>query len=356
MRIVLPFLLPAVFLAAQAPDKAMDAAQRKAVVEGLGRELIKNYVYPDVASKTAAALKDKLAKGGYDGGATTKAFGEALTTDLQAFGHDKHFRAEFDPEFKPEPEEDVAPTPVEREAARAQAAHRNWGIQKVEILPGNVGLLDLRGFGPPEFCGPAFANAIGLLSGTNALVLDLRQNGGGDPESVAFLCSYFFDEGDVRHLNDLYYRFNDSTRQYWTSAVPGARFGGTKPVYVLTSHTTFSGGEECAYDFQTQKRGILVGETTGGGANPGRPVVVGEGFVVFIPMGRAINPITKTNWEHVGVVPDIKANAAEALKVAHVAALKKIIESEKDARRKQRLAKTLQMVEKGEVEAPRYAQ
>ena len=355
MRLVFSLLLPTVFLAAQSPEKPLGAAQRKTVVEGLGRELLKNYVFPDVAAKTAAALKDKLVKGGYDSATSTKTFGEVLAADLQTLGHDKHFQVEFDPEFKPEEDEDVAPTPTQREEGRTLFARRSWGIAKVEILPGNVGLLDVRGFGPAEFCGSAFANALGLLSGTHALILDLRQNGGGEPDAVAFLCSYFFDEGDVRHLNDIYNRPKDRTRQYWTTAVPGVRFGGTKPLYVLTSHSTFSGGEECAYDFQTQKRGILVGEATGGGANPGGPVALGEGFVAFIPTGRAINPITKTNWEHVGVVPDLKSPAAEALKLAHTEALKKIIEGEKDPQRKQRMSKTLAMVEKGEVEPPRYA-
>lgn len=358
MGCLFPFLVPAILLGAQtpiqAPEKPLNAAQRSIVVESLARELIRNYIFPHAAAKTAAALQEKLGKGGYDGATTPKAFAEALSTDLQSFGQDRHFRVRYDPEFKPQADEDAPPTPKAVGEGRAQAARRGWGIAKVEILPGNVGLLDVRGFGPAEFCGPAFTNAIGLLSGTYALILDLRQNGGGDPETVALLCSYFFDEGDVRHLNDIYNRPKDRTRQYWTMAVPGPRYGGTKPVYVLTSSRTFSGGEECAYDLQTQKRATLIGETTGGGANPGGPAALSEGFVAFIPTGRAINPITKINWEHVGVAPEVKTPATEALKVAHAAALKNLLEGEKDTASRQRLTKLIDMVEKGETEPARY--
>src|SRR6185437_14342657 len=127
----------------------------------------------------------------------------------------------------------------------------------------------------------------------------------------ALLLSYFFAENDGRHLNDIYWHKDGTTDQFWTVPVAGSRFLG--PVYVLTSARTFSGGEECAYDFQTQKRATLVGETTGGGANPGGMVPLGGGLAAFVPTGKAINPVTKTNWEHVGVKPDIAVPAADAL-------------------------------------------
>jgi C-terminal processing protease CtpA/Prc len=332
----------------------MTAAQKQAVVEGLAAKLAKYYIFPDVAQKAGEALKAKLAKGGYDGTGTKKAFMELLSEDLRTFGNDRHFRVRFDPEFKEDEDDDKPPTAKERAELHAMAARRGYGIAKAEILPGNVGLLDLRGFGPAEFVGPALSAAMTMLHGTEAFILDLRQNGGGSPETVAFLCSYFFDEGDNRHLNDIYNRPKDRTRQFWTVAVPGPRYGGTKPVWVLTSGRTFSGGEECAYDFQTQKRAVLVGETTGGGANPGGPAVLGEGFVAFIPTGKAVNPVTRTNWEHVGVKPDVAVPAADALKVAHGAALRKLAAAEKDPEAKARLEARAAKVEKGEQDPPRY--
>jgi len=184
------------------------------------------------------------------------------------------------------------------------------------------------------------------------MIIDLRRNGGGEPSSVAHLMSHFFAPGDVRHLNDIYTRPTDATQQYWTNPSVGVRYTG--PVYVLTSPRTFSGGEEAAYDFQTQKRATLIGEATGGGANPGDFVAIGEGFGAFIPTGRAINPITKTNWEHTGVKPDIAVPAADALKVAHAAALRLQLQAAKDPEMRAELQEAITDVEAGKVNAPVY--
>lgn len=339
-------------LSAQEGPGLVTTTQRKQVVESLAKELKAKYVFPEVAEKVGQALTAKLAKGGYDTATTTQAFAEMLSKDLRELGKDGHFRVRFDPEFKPQEDDDKPPTKEEIEAERQHAARRAFGIAKVEQLPGNIGYLDVRGFGPTEFVGPAFSAAITLLSGTEALILDLRQNGGGQPESVAYLVSHFFPLGDSRHLNSIYNRPQDTTRQYWTSPSAGPRYAN--PVFVLTSGRTFSGGEECAYDFQTQKRATLVGETTGGGANPGGPVALGHGFLAFVPTGKAINPITRTNWEHVGVKPDVAAPAGEALRTAHVACLKGILEKEKDPGYRKRLEGILAKVEKGEVDVPAY--
>ncbi|HJW71905.1 MAG TPA: S41 family peptidase [Geothrix sp.] len=355
MRIPMSLVLPALVLtlAAQQISGPLTAEQRRAVVEALAKELQARYVFPEVAEKTGAALKARAAKGAYDGATTTQAFAEALSKDLREVGQDGHFRVRFDPEFKPMSDDDDKPPTREEVAQMRQFSQRRaFGIAKVEQLAGNVGYLDVRGFGPTEFVGPAFTAALSILSGTEALILDLRQNGGGDPESVAYLVSHFFEEGDTRHLNSIYNRPRNTTRQYWTSPTVGVRY--TRPVYVLVSGRTFSGGEECAYDFQTQKRATLVGETTGGGANPGGAVLLGHGFHAFIPTGRAINPVTGTNWEHVGVKPEVAVSAAEALKVAHATILKAILEKEKDPEYRKRLEGILSRVEKGEPEPVRY--
>jgi C-terminal processing protease CtpA/Prc len=169
---------------------------------------------------------------------------------------------------------------------------------------------------------------------------------------VAYLMSHFFPLGDVRHLNDMYYRPEGATSQSWTVRSVALRYD--KPVYVLTSARTGSGGEECAYDFQTQKRGTLVGETTAGAANLPRPFSLGYGIVVRIPAGRSINPITKTSWERVGVKPDIPVPAAQALQTAHAAILRKLVSSARDDQERANLQRVLAMVEKGETEEPVY--
>jgi hypothetical protein len=333
-------------LAAQAQEAGtpLSRAQRSEVVEALARALKAEYVFPEVAESAGKALQDKVAKGGYEGAVASGVFSEALTRDLREFGRDGHFRVRFDPAFDPkEEDEGRVPTPEEVAKARADSARRAFGIAKIEQLPGNVGYLEVLGFGPTEFVGPAFTAAMQILSGTDALILDLRRNGGGDPESVAYLVSHFFPEGDARHLNSIYDRPRNTTRQYWTSPV-AVRY--SRPIYVLTSKRTFSGGEECAYDLQTQKRATLVGETTGGGANPGHPMPLVHGFTAFIPTGRAINPVTNTNWEHVGVKPDVTVSALEAIKVAHSAILKTMLEKEKDPEQRKRLEAILSRVEK----------
>ena len=243
-----------------------DAATRKAVIAELSSQLKANYVFPDVADKLATALAAKEASGGYAQATDSKAFADALSKDLRTLGNDSHFAVGYDPEFRPAPANGV-PDAASLEAMHQEISSRGFGIDSARRLPGNVGYLELRGFGPTAMVGPAISGAMTMLSGTDALILDLRRNGGGEPDTVAYLMSHFFAQGDDRHLNDLYFRNGDKTRQYWTIPSVGPRY--TRPVYVLTSGRTFSGGEECAYDFQTQKRAKIVGEKTGGGANPG---------------------------------------------------------------------------------------
>jgi C-terminal processing protease CtpA/Prc len=219
-------------------------------------------------------------------------------------------------------------------------------------LPGNIGYIDLREFMPADFAARRYASAMELVSGASGLIVDLRQNVGGDPHTVALFLSYFFAENDGRHLNDIYWRKDGTTDQFWTFPVVGPRYAG--PVYVLTSPHTFSGGEECAYDFQTQKRATLVGAVTGGGANPGGPIALVHGFVAGVPSGRAINPVTKTNWEHVGVKPDKAVAPADALKVAYKALLSDQIQTAKSPREKSKAQALMARVDSGDWDAADY--
>lgn len=334
------------------PTATIDAAGRRAVITALTGKLQANYVFPEVATSVSAALRAKDAAAGYASATDAEAFANTLSKDLRELGKDGHFRVSYAPGAEPRPST-ATPGAEELAAMRSEMARHAYGIQRVERLDGNIGYLEIRGFGPTDLVGEAYSAAIGLLSGTEALILDLRRNGGGEPESVAYLLSHFFAPGDERHLNDIYTRPGDSTRQYWTLPVPGTRY--LRPVYVLTSPRTFSGGEECAYDFQTQKRGLVVGEITGGGANPGDDVALGHGFIAFIPTGRAINPVTKTNWEHVGVKPDIAVPAADALKTAHAAAVKTQIAASKQSDEVDFLRDLLAKIESGVVETPVYS-
>ena len=331
---------------------SLSASDRAVILQTLAAKMNANYIEPTIAERAGKAIAMKNAEGGYASATTAQAFSEVLAKDLREFSGDLHFGAEFDEQFREQSATNDIPSRAEMDSMRDEAMRRGYDIEKVERLPGNVGYIELRAFGPTEFVGPAYTAAMSLMAGTDALILDLRRNGGGSPASVAYLMSHFFPLGDIRHLNDLYFRPTNETLQFWTVPTVAPRYD--KPVYVLTSARTFSGGEECAYNFQTQKRATLVGETTGGGANPVSPYSVGNGIVVAIPTGRAINPVTKTNWEHVGVKPEIAVPAAQALQTAHAAILRSLIGAAKDDNERAKLQRLLAMVERGELEAPVY--
>lgn len=306
------------------PDLKLDPAARAKVIEGALAALAKGYVFPEVAAKMEAEIKKHVAAKKYDTLTSARAFAQALTTDLQAVSRDKHLRVVFSPEPIPDQKPDGPPPPAEVERFRDQMKFWNAGYIKAERLDGNVGYLRVDGFAPAAEAAPRAAAAMTLLAETGALIIDLRQNGGGAPDGVALLVSYLFAADDPRHINDIYWRPDNSTRQYWTMpALSGTRYPN-KPVYVLTSKGTFSGAEEFAYDVQNLKRATIVGEVTGGGANPGGPEKVHPHFKVNVPRGRAINPVTKTNWEGTGVKPEVLVPAEKALDTAYLAALEKV--------------------------------
>jgi len=332
-----------------APSAPLDGAVRSEVIEGVLKRLNEEYVFPEVAKKMETAIHDRMKKQEYDTLSEGQAFAEKLTQDLQAVSHDKHLRVRYSARPTPEENPQATPTEAEKQKQREDYLHQgklmNWGFEKVERLPGNIGYLDFRFFQDPEQAGETLAGAMNFLANTDALIIDMRRNGGGDPAMVAVACSYLFDSEPI-HLNDIYWRPDNSTRQYWTLPhISGKRYVG-KDVYVLTSKYTFSGAEEFTYNLKTQKRATIIGETTGGGANPGGMERINAHFAVFVPAGRAINPITKTNWEGVGVPPDTAVPSTQALQTAHKMALQKQIDKEKDPDRKEALQKALQTVQK----------
>jgi hypothetical protein len=307
---------------APAPTGQLDPVVRHAIVNELAQTIEDEYVFPDVAKKVAASLRAKDAKNGYTNANTIDSLTNTLTADMRSAGNDLHFSIWFDPDFKFTPE-DAVPSAEALAQQRQQSEQMAAGISRVERLPGNVGYLDLRGFDPASFSGAAIDAAMTLLKNTEAIILDLRKNGGGDSETVTYLMSHFFGEGDQRHLNDMEFRKDHRNEQHWTSTAVAVHY--TRPVYVLTSKRTFSAAEECAYDFQTQKRATIVGETTGGGANPGNLFSVGHGMVAFISTGRSVNPITHTNWEAVGVKPDLEVPEERALDIVDAKVLREIV-------------------------------
>lgn len=294
----------------------IDAATRARVIDGAIARLDSFYVFPDVAKRMGDSLRARLRRGAYDAYSNGMAFALRLNDELRELGHDKHLSMRYSVRpIPPRPASPQAPSPEEIAREREQMDGINCGFEKAERLEGNIGYLKFDMFADPDVCGPTASAAMNFLAGTRALIIDLRENGGGAPRMVAYVSSYLFDTRT--HLNDLWTRRTDSTEQFWTrDSVPGRRFGGEKPVYVLTSAQTFSGGEEFTYNLKNLKRATIVGETTGGGAHPVRGQRIDEHFMIGVPFARAINPITHTNWEGVGVEPDVKVPASEALATA----------------------------------------
>lgn len=289
-------------------DRDIDPHIRAQVIESTLEAIDRSYVFPEVAARMGDWVRERDRSGAYDAIASAREFARALTGDLQAVSRDKHLRVVFsvgDPGRPP-----------------GAPLLRNHGFEKTEILPGNIGYIEVSSFqGTGEAAARAAAEAMSALADTDALIVDLRRNGGGSPHTVAMLSSYLFDE--PTHLNSLYWRERARTDEFWTTKdVAGRRFGQRKPVFVLTSKRTFSGAEEFSYNLKALKRATLVGETTGGGAHPGSIRRVHELFTVFVPTGRAINPITRGNWEGTGVAPDVAVPAEQALERARELARK----------------------------------
>lgn len=285
------------------------ARVRQEVVAELARKVESDYVFEDVAARMAEAVLGKLDAGAYDVSASADELASTLTEDLRAISNDKHLGV-------------LAPGSGSS-AASMQERFQNGGIAKIEVLDGNIGYMQLLALVRIEDAREAIVTAFADLHDTSALILDNRENNGGDPRTVAFYMSYL-SEGPPYVVNRFHHRGGNRIEEVRTTDVGALSYGNQKPVFVLTSAATFSGGEELAYDIQAQRRGLVIGEVTGGGANPARRVSLGHGFVAQIPNARAVNPITGTNWEGSGVQPDVEAPADQALMEAQRLAVEQL--------------------------------
>ncbi|TWG94225.1 Periplasmic protease [Mesorhizobium sp. J18] len=287
-----------------AQSVTLDQAAVSKAIGGIAVKLREDYVFPDKGAQAAAALEKALSENAYAGVADPAQFALQLTEQLRAITKDSHMRVIFGSPFRNQP----PPT-----------APQDAGFE-VRRLDGNIGYIHLARFVPPEVFNPAADAAMRRLSDTAALIIDMRDNGGGHPGSVAYLASFFLDPAKRVHINDLIWRNRGTstfrTESFWSSPTPVSYLG--KPVYVLVGPKTYSAGEEFAYDLQVLKRATVVGEKTRGGANPGGLNDLGSDLFVVVPTGRAENPITRSNWGGVGVLPDVQAasEAAESTAIA----------------------------------------
>lgn len=301
----------------------------KELIENVISQIIDHYIFLDVAQKAEQALRWRLASGVYDTITDPQLFAQTLTSHLQQESGDKHFLVRYSPQPLPPPpagtpEQQQEQKEKQQQEADFQNSLENFGFEESRRLSGNIGYLDVRGFAEPESSEETLAAAMTFLSHTNALIVDVRKNRGGDEGMVELFCSYFFDRRTK--LGDFSYRNTGLIRPTWTrDAVSGKRHVN-KQVYILTSGTSFSAAEALAYMLQSRRVATVVGETTGGAANPTRYVRLDAHFFLVVPDGKITDEVTKTNWEGVGVKPDIPVPSAQALAMAHLLALKENLE------------------------------
>ena len=308
--------------------RPLDAAARRAVVAAMVRQLHARYVFPDSVPAIATRVESRLRAGAYDTTRTPAAFGAAVTEDLRPY--DIHFDLRYDTErermllaagsdtSRVLPELD--PTPDSLAALR----RGNFGFRSAEVLPGNIGYLDVTFLHDLRFARSAATAAIEFVANSPAVILDLRRAPGGYGSMVQFLASSFFGADSVELLTTID-RELGTTKRGWSNPALSTRHLPETDLYILTSGGTGSAAEALAFELQAVGRAVVVGERTAGAAHAGGWVPVGHGFVVFIPNSRGFDPRTGRDWERTGVQPDIAVPGQHALEAAHAAAVRRLL-------------------------------
>lgn len=334
-KIFLPFLMfLSIDLSAQ--DQKLTKSEISIAVDSLSANLNRIYVFPEKAKEMSDFIQKNLKDGKYDALTDPLVFSDQITKDIISISNDKHLNVRFAPQRISEMRNNRNAAAPDLQEMKKEMGKDNFGFEEVKILPGNIGYIKFNGFSEASLAGDAASAAMNFVSYADAIIFDVRENGGGSPSMIQLLTSYLYEEGENIHLNNFYFRPNNVTEQTWTLPyVPGKR-NPKAQVYVLTSSYTFSAAEEFTYNLKNLKRGTIVGETTGGGAHPGGMTILNDQFVCFIPNGRAINPITNTNWEGTGVTPDVMVPQQDALLKAQETALDSLIRSSTDDQAKAR--------------------
>ncbi len=291
---------------------------QKAIIDVIVEEFNSDYVFPEVAKKMGEHLYTQLESNAY-AGLGSEEFALQLTEDMRSITHDKHVRINH-------LVKDASKKPI-NSLRDMHKRFKNYGFEESKILEGNIGYIDLRLFFPVNTDTKAkvvVKEIMSKMANADALIFDIRKCVGGSPEMISLLVSYLYPEDTILHLNNFFYRPTNSTyKSYTLREIDGNRLP-EMPVYILTGSKTFSAAEEFCYDLNNLKRATLIGATTSGGAHTVEPRKINNDFEMSIPTGRAINPITNTNWEGVGVSPHYEVSEEQALVKAHLLALESL--------------------------------
>lgn len=325
----------------QGPDKPLDAATRQQVLDKVIGLVRNDYAVPSVGEQMARAVEAARKKGSYNSITSSMALADRLTDDLRAVSKDLHLkviykgngfpglRAQTRPALVPAPTVTPAPALAPAPGPVAQVvrprgagpAKSNFEYHEARWMPGNVGYLKISSFAAPdEMAADVRKAAMAFLRNTDALVIDLRGNNGGGPQPS--LLGYFFNEAKL--IGTEHFREGNRVEEKWTIPAGQAAYGETKPVYILVDKDTFSAGESFAYNLQGLGRAKLVGEKTKGGARPSTMKAISDNFAMTLAFAYSKHAVTKTDWEGVGLKPDIEVPADKALDVAYRAALQDV--------------------------------
>lgn len=327
----------------------VDANTKEEVVNKVADFMKDYYVFAKVGEKMGEYIKKKHSNGDYDSYMDVKEFCRKVTADLREICRDRHIFVFYSPEEAREvaarnnllSEEEIKKI---NEMYFEMGRRTNFGFKKMEILDGNIGYLDLRLFVNTDIAGETAVGAMRFLSHSDAIIIDLRNNGGGGDGMPSLLASYFFGSENVQ-LSGCYFRSTNTIQQSWTLPfVPGKRMSEID-LYILTSSSTFSAAEDFCYSLKHLKRATIIGETTKGGAHPVDVMIVKGSILTQISIGNSVNPITNSNWEEVGVKPDVEVPAEKALETAHLLALKNLLEKTADDALKQELRSLIKRME-----------
>lgn len=289
----------------------------KTLVDSLAGQITKYYVFEEKAKEMSEHLKMQCKKGVYNNINDPHILAAMLTNDVNSIHLDEHFHVEYNPGMADELLGNIDDVPKMVAERLNKAKSKNFGFKKVEILSGNIGYLEISSFSRLNEYSKATADAaLKMVSNTNALIIDLRYGVGGSPEMINHIISYFFKE--KIHVSDIFIRSENATLNYYTKPREEKNNLTEIPIYILSSYKTFSAAEGLMYELQSLKRATVVGETTRGGAHTVTYRALSSGFVADIPFGRAIIPMTKTNWEGTGITPDISVSADMALETAEM--------------------------------------
>jgi hypothetical protein len=333
MKIVI-LLVPILMSTATFSQKAtpITAAEKKALIDSVKKRLERYYVFPDKGKKMGQHIVKRLNAKAYDAISDYNAFLDTLATDIDAVHHDPHLRLGFDPGYVQHLKErasSLLPTPERLEAEKAFYRKNNYGFARVEILPGNIGYMALTEFSKVnEESKTLVAAAFEFIAYTDVLIIDVRSNTGGEPEMVQEVLSYFFDQPVL--TSSTYDRELGTTVENYSLATVKGKKIPAKKLYILTSGNTFSAGEAFPYFMKSLKRAVIVGEMTAGAAHGMKGFIVNEKVVMEIPYMRGFDPVTKSDWEGVGVQPDIEVTASKALAKAQEVIMETALATAKD--------------------------